>query len=381
MKKTLTVPILFLALVGLLTACGGGPASPAPDSGGRATVPARQVSEWDALVAAAQKEGQVTLYGTAIAPATRDGVIKAFKEQYGIDVEFITGRGAEIVERLRREVGAGLNIPDVGMSGTTTITTQIKPLGVLEPLEPLMVLPEIKDPAKWRKGKIAYFDEERKVISLVEFVSPSITINTQMVKAGEITAYEDLLAPKWKGQIVLNDPTTGGGGGTWFGAMVRRVMGMEKGPVFMRELAKQQPVLSRDERQMIEWVARAKYPMAIGISQSEVTAFIDLGAPVAQPRLKEPFHTSPGWANIISFARAPHPNARKLFINWVLSRDGGAIVARTYGAASTRADVPLEGVDPALVPTPQDISLDEAFYKSQSDNQKLAREIFAAFLK
>ncbi|MBI4331110.1 MAG: extracellular solute-binding protein [Chloroflexi bacterium] len=382
MKRGLLSVLCLLSLL-VFAGCREPAAPPAPSPGASAGVSqaARAVGGWEAVVAAAQKEGRVAVYGSSIVPAQRDALITAFKQRYGMDIEFTTGGSAEIAERLSRETRAGLNIADVGMFGPSTITTSIKPLGTLELLEPLLLLPEVTDGSKWRGGKIPYYDQGKQVISLIGFVSPSVTINTELVRPGEIGSYYDLLAPKWKGQIVLNDPTTGGGGGTWFGVMVRYVMGMERGVAFMRDLARQEPIMSRDHRQMIEWVAKAKYPVAIGINQEAANAFTAIGAPVSQPRLKEPFHVAFGSTNVITFQKVSHLNARTLFVNWILSQEGASIVSRTYGAPSRRTDVSMEGIDPAFVPTPQDILLDENYYKGQTEDQKLAGQVFASLLR
>lgn len=348
------------------------------------TAPAAGIDrEWNALVAAAQKEGKVMFYRSAAVSQSelRDAVTRAFKEKYGIEVEFTTAPTGELVARLDRENRGGLNLADVGMFADPPIITSIKPLGITEPLEPLLILPEVTDSSKWHGGKIPYMDVDKHGLSPVWFVSPPLTINTEMVKPGEIKSYDDILAPKWKGQIVLDDPTTFGLGANWFGFMLRSVMGKEKGLAFMRAFAKQEPIIIRDRRQQIEWVARGKYPMTIGTSQDAVNTFIAMGAPVSQPRVKEPFFAVFGSTDVIAFKRASHPNAKKLFVNWILSKDGASIISRTYGAASTRIDVSLEGVNPSLIPTPQDILLDEDFYKEQGDYLKLAGEVFGALLK
>ncbi|MBI4331113.1 MAG: extracellular solute-binding protein [Chloroflexi bacterium] len=383
MKQGMVLFILIVAWLLGAASCGekGTPAVSTPGTQPQPTPAARAAQGWEGVVAAAQKEGKLMLYGTPIMPARREAIFTAFKERYGIDLEFTTALGPEIAERLSRESRTGLNIADVGMSGPTTIATAIKPLGLLETLEPLLILPEVTDPSKWHGGKLPFHDRERQVASLAWFLSPSLTVNTELVKSGEVKSYDDLLAPKWKGQILLNDPTVGGGGGVWFGFIMTHAMGTEKGVAFMRTLARQEPIVSRDHRQMIEWVAKGKNPLAIGINQEPVNEFLKAGAPVSQPRLKEPFHVTVGSTNVVAFKNSSHPNAKKLFVNWALSKEGNSLISRAYGIASRRVDVPPEGVDPALIPTPQDILLDEDFDKAQSEHQKLAREIFAALLK
>ncbi|MBI4333321.1 MAG: extracellular solute-binding protein [Chloroflexi bacterium] len=374
------IPLLLLLLAGCAerTAPTAAPAATqAKPSGGAAAA-----TEWDAVVAAARKEGEVMLLvSTSFLPDTRTAVTRVVKEKYGIDVGFVVGRGSEVATRLSREISAGLNINDVGLIGPSTITTDIKPLGVLDSLEPFLVLPEVKDPSKWLGGRIPYFDKDRQVIFLAADMKKGVAINTEMVKPGEIASYYDLLSPRWKGQVVVNDPSIAGGGNTWFGAMTHNILGPEKGIAFMRDLARHEPIVSRDERLMVEWVARGKYPVAIAVSSPVVRDFAARGAPITQPRLKEPFHIAFGATNVIAFKKAPHPNAQKLFINWFLSKEGVSTIFSTLPSVYMRTDVSQEGLDPSLIPTPQDVFLDENFYKGQDDDRKLASQIFGPLAK
>ncbi|MBI4331115.1 MAG: extracellular solute-binding protein [Chloroflexi bacterium] len=379
--KNGTLLLTLVVVAGLMVAaCGPAPGPTAAPSAPAQAPAAMSPGQWDALVAAARQEGKVMIYRSGVVSGEREAVIQAFKDAFGIDVEYTVGGSAEILERLDRESRAGLNLADVAMLGGSAVLP-IKPLGLLEPLPPLLALPEVIDASKWQRGKIPFLDEEKTALSPIWFVSPPLTINTELVKPGEIQSNEDFLAPKWKGQIVLDDPTTFGLGANWFSFVLRDVMGIEKGQAFWRAFARQEPVITRDRRQQMEWVARGKYPMSIGTSQDAVNTFVALGAPLSQPRLKEPFFVALGSTNVIAFKKASHPNAKKLFVNWILSKAGASVISRTYGAPSTRIDVPTEGINPVLMPLPQDVVLSEAFYKRQTEDLKLAGEVFAALLK
>lgn len=87
------------------------------------------------------------------------------------------------------------------------------------------------------------------------YSTKSIVINTNMVKAGEIKGYADLLNQQWKGKILLNDPTKAGSGGKLFGVVGSRIMGWD----YWDKILKQYPALVTDQRLLVEWVARGRY--------------------------------------------------------------------------------------------------------------------------
>src|SRR3970282_1988369 len=107
--------------------------------------------------------------------------------------------------------------------------------------------------------------------------------------------------------IVYNDPTTSGSGSTWFAInMATNNLSMD----YMRELAKQEPMLSRDERLQVEWVARGKYPIGIALDNEIIIEFQRAGAPLIDLLLTDevPYITA-GGSNIALMNRVPHPNA------------------------------------------------------------------------
>ena len=79
---------------------------------------------------------------------------------------------------------------------------------------------------------------------------------------------------------------------------------------------------------------------------------------------------------MIVFDRAPHPNAAKVFVNWILSREGAAIYSKAHGYAATRRDVSTEGIDPILIPRPNENLLGEDYEVAKEGMRKLAAEIF-----
>lgn len=374
------VPGFWFMLPLVLLACGNTATAPPNPKPAPLNVTRATVNSWDELVGAAKKEGNVTIYGAELG-AARDAIRKAFKAKYDIDIDSTEGRPAEILAKLTAERRAGLYLADVGLMGNSTFIADIKPLKITLPLENLLVLPEVTDPAKWRTGKIPYLDKEGHSLAMVAMAIPCSIYNTDLVGEGEITSFLDYLTPKWKGRIVLSDPAVAGNANNFLTTQATQNWGKEKTLEIMRQLAAQEPVMTRDQRLLLEWVARGKYPVGIGQSSAMFNEFKRLGTPIAYARLKEPPQMSSGSGNIFVLDKAPHPNAARLFVNWLLSREGATIWSGGQGYPSQRVDVSKEGFDPLVVPPPEGRIPGEDYLLAQGEMRKLAQEIFANLRK
>ena len=333
-------------------------------------------SDWDRTVEAAKKEGRVVIYAASIGDA-KQLLTKGFKDTYGIELEFVLGRSTELVKRMITERSSGIYAVDAGLQGLTTYFNQLRPLNVMVNLEPWLVLPTVTDPGKWRSGKLNWTDKGKTALTFCATTAPYIAINTGMVKEGEITSNEDLLVPKFKGKIVINDPTIAGNGAEWFSYIVLEAFGKEKGEKYMRALALQEPVITRDQRQQVEWVARGKHAVGLGLTQSEVVKMAGVGAPIKFVNPKEGLPLTSGPMNIMVLDKAPHPNATKVFVNWLLTDEGGRLASQGSGYPSERVAVSNRNFDPITVPGPKDVLPGEEYKLAQNDMIKLARKIFA----
>ncbi len=365
---------------------GADPAVGASAGAKRGAAPFKSVSpdwqkKWDTLVTAAKKEGKVVVYLGPSPPEVRTEVAKAFKDKYGISVEFFTGRGGEVVARLQAEKAGGINVADAVIIGDTNWFDEVRPMKISSPLDPLLILPEVKNPARWRGGKLPMMDDTRQALAFVTIADQFYTVNKDMVKEGEMSTVMDLLKPAWKGKIVMNDPSMSGNGSAWFAFIMLKALGEEKGAQFMRGLARQEPLISRDSRQITEWVARGKYPVAVGASLGMPISFIKQGAPIRLARVKDGTVLTTGIGIVMATNYAPHPAAAQLFVNWLLSREGGTVWSQAYGYPSTRIDVATKGFLPEVIPAPTDIYPDEAYIVKKAELNKIAKEIFGPLIK
>ncbi len=374
--------VLFIALAVCYSpvAWGAAKAPAAAKASGKAAAAADWRAKWDSTVAEAKKEGRLVVYAGSIGEAGR-ALAAAFKGKFGISLDMVQGRGEEIVARIQSERKAGIYGVDVGLPGMSWYFTSIKPMGITLPIQPVLILPEVLDPAQWREHKLPIGDKAGHLAVILLGAQPHLAVNGDIVKPGEITSINDLLQPRWRGKIVMNDPSVGGAGSEVFTFTVREVMGMEKGMAYMKALAGQDPVIVRDLRLMTEWIARGKYAIGWGPDPAPTAEFIRSGAHLVIPTMKEPRPTTSATCNITVFDKAPHPSAEKVFVNWLMSREGATIFSKSYGYPSTRLDVPTEGIDPGLLLGPNEVILGEDYQMAKGQMRKLAAQVFRGLIK
>jgi iron(III) transport system substrate-binding protein len=312
------------------------------------SVPAGEVaprSEWETTITAAEKEGQLVVYTGGEVSQIR--IEEAFQSAYPkIKVTTLTGRGSQLGPRIIAERRAGKYLVDLFIGGKGTAYAVLHPAKVLAPIQALLALPEVVDQSKWWQGKHRYVDAEQKYIfafvgsgSVVE-----IRYNTKLVNPKEFTTYWDLLNPRWKGKIVATDPRMGG----MDSLVIFFYYHPTLGPDFMRKLYGEMNVtIARDYRQPIDWLATGKFSICMPCNSRETRNAIQQGLPIGQILdLKEGGNMTSGGGTISLIDKAPHPNAAKLFVNWLLSREGQLEFQKRDGADSLRIDISKQNVLP-----------------------------------
>lgn len=308
--------------------------------------------EWDRVLGAAKKEGRVVVWGPP-GPNARDALTKGFQESYpGIDLEFTGGSGSSGSPKLLRERRAKHFLLDVHIGGTTTILTTLRPTGTLDPIKPALILPEVLDSTKWLKGKLDYSDAKgRYNLVFTSAVKIPVAINPKLVKPGEIRSFRDLLDPKWAGKIAMRDPT---GPGPGLATVTHWYAHNALGSEFIRDLfVKQKMILSRNDRQLLDWVTRGRYAIVISPSELATSELEAKGVHVelmGADQLKEGSYLTAAFGSVALINRAPHPNAAKTYINWLLSRKAQTAWSHASGYPSRRLDVPRDKVNPLSVP-------------------------------
>lgn len=315
------LPVVFGALVLLCAMLGSVSAAE--------STPA-WAAEMERTLEGAKKEGQLAAYHTR-GPFER--LFAEFTKRYpAVKVVSVAGRGGDLIARLMAERRGDKYLADVYLGSTGTPLDVLYPAKVLEPIQPLMILPEVKDPSFWLHKQHHFGDPEGKYIFVFEGVVRSdMAYNTSLVDPNEFHSYWDLLKPKWKKKIVAMDPSLAG---FPTGLLQFAYYHPELGPKFLRQLfGAMDIVLARDGRQIVDWLSVGKFAIALAAPANEVFSAMKQGLPLGrfEPRaFKEGVYMRPTQGSLSVLNRNPHPNATKLFINWLLSVEGQTLYQKFF---------------------------------------------------
>lgn len=334
---------------------------------------------WEKVLVDAKKEGKVTVYTGSVAPSVRQALASAFKDRFGVALEFIPGRGTEIAQKLIFERHSGVYIADIVILGPDSSLTLKENQTFVSPVSSL-ILPEVLDAKAWPGGDLPFFDRDRLLFPLTLGYQSYTIFNTEFVRENEIKSYLDFLDPKLKGKIVLSDPKVGGGSGiNWVTFILQHAFGPEEGKKYLQQIARQDILITRDNRLQVEWTARGKYTIAIGPTVSLVSEFIKDGAPLKWARLREGGSLAPTASLVGKIDNPAHPNAAAILINWLLTEEGQTLFSKSFGQPAVRLGISSEGIDPGRIPQPGEKTYlaDEDFTISSKETSiKIAREIF-----
>jgi ABC-type Fe3+ transport system substrate-binding protein len=318
-----------------------------------ASAPARASEPYQAdpkLVEAARKEGQVVLYTSLIVEQIVRPMIKAFTAAVpGIDVKYVRGDGLALVLRMTNELKAGRVQSDVW--NTVDGVLPLKQAGALAPFEvpsARSLPPGLVDPAHfWVASNLGI---------------RSMAYNTQLIASNIAPRnYHDLLDPRWKGKMVWNPKSMTGAWG--FIDTAVRTMGEPQGMDYLHALARQEIVpLPIAIRAVLDRVIAGEYAIGLEMNNTHVAVSAAQGAPIAFVPLDRVSET----LQVSGITKgAPHPNAARLFVDFMVSR-AGQEVFRDNDYIPMHPDVPAkiaslkpeQGGYQAVVYTPEEIDAD-----------------------
>lgn len=303
-------------------------------------------TEWERTLQAAKKEGELFIY----ASDTAEVLFKEFEKKYQIKVITAAagGGGRFALERLLPERRAGKYLADLYIWSPSTgyMLYQAK---VFDPIKRVLTLPEVTDQSMWWQGRHHYVDPEAEYLFSFEGGGRAfITYNTDLVNPSEFKSHWDLLNPKWKGKIVAFDPT----GNFASGGLKFFYYNSELGPEFLRRLLTEMDIaVSRELHQIMDWLAKGKFAISMLAAASTLRAdrAKEQGLPVnwfGPKQFKEGAALAAGAGAVALINNAPHPNAAKVAINWLLSREGQIGYQKIFdpGHDSLRIDIPKDSV-------------------------------------
>jgi ABC-type Fe3+ transport system substrate-binding protein len=275
------------------------------------------------LVRKAQQEKEVVYYTELIVDQIVRPLAAAFEKTYGIKVVFWRGDSQQVTLKLSMERKAARTQADVWSS----------PSGLGSMISDKVIAPFMADNAA---ALPAEFRDRNGYWVATNMIVLGAAVNTSLVAAAERPrSHDDLLAPRWRDKLVWkpNDIT-----GAWgFIGNALTSMGEQAGLAYLRKLNAQNIApLGAATRAILDQVGAGEYPMMLGVSNHNVEIARKAGAPIAWLPLDA------AWATLHTIgliAGAPHPNAGRLFIDFVLSKTGQEIF-RNAGYLPARLDTP-----------------------------------------
>ena len=285
------------------------------------------------LLAAAKKEGQLTMY-TSLNLKDSVPITEAFEKKTGVKVELWRASSEKVLQRGVTEARAGRFAADVFETNGPE----------MEALYREKLMEEFYSP-NFRDLPAAAFPKHRHYVA-DRFNFFTIGYNTNLVKPEEVpSSYEELVLPRWAGRVGIE-----GSDVDWFGAMVKS-MGEEKGMAFFRKLAESRPQIRTGHTLMAELVASGEIPLAATIYNHNIERLAVKGAPVKWKAINPTF----GRPNAIGLSRrAPHPSAALLFADFMLSKEGQTLIKeRNRVPSSLSVDThlnkfPFRMIDPVI---------------------------------
>ncbi len=198
----------------------------------------------------------------------------------------------------------------------------------------------------WFQGELPWMDKEHMAFMLTLQPGLAMAINTDMVKPDEVKSWRDLLDPKWKGKWAFFDPAGSGG----YGANCFQTLLYTMGEDFVRALANEKPLITKDKRLPVDWLAHGKVAIAVAPAPEVLVEFTQAGVGNIKPVTPQEGTWVAGGAlgAIGLFEHSAHPNSAKVFTNALTGKEAQEMIGPASGLQSTRADVSTAHLAPGM---------------------------------
>lgn len=317
----------------LLAACSGGgaddgPAAPDPDADGSSEASNGADDDLDALIAAAQEEGSLTLYGAPSQEALQADAT-AFQEQYGVSVEIVQIVAGPLTVRADQEFQSGQAMADVLMTTDTVAMDRWYEEGYLTDL-PDVDYPPASEPN----------------YAPIQSIGQGILYNSDEVSEADLPqTWGDLLGSEWSGRIVVGSPRIGPG---YIGVYHALLQDEQYGEAYFEELSGQEPRVLESPALLAQSIVSGD--AAIGFTAFEYLASnIKRDSPDAPVEFQYLDIAPIVQTNVALVADGPNPAAAELFVRWMMSEDGQPVHNGEFRATS-----PLGEYETTLTSVPED---------------------------
>jgi ABC-type Fe3+ transport system substrate-binding protein len=264
-----------------------------------------------------------------------DATLDIFSKKFGIKVDPTVARPSAVVQRIQTEQKNGLFLADVWWSITGQMTSIGVPAGMFDQFEKYMVFPEVKDVTNWRHPDYLYGDSKRLVFTHTHEVNRGMYRNRDVVPEVTVESYESLMDPRLKGKIVVRDSSVPNAGSYALAPIYKA-----KGADFLLKFLKEQlPRVYENPEQLDTALIRGAAGLAIG---GQSTSFAQCKT---DGGCKNIFEVE-GFSSAVSrglavFKNAPNPDATKVFVNWILSKEGQEVFVREWAKVNPSAGLSM----------------------------------------
>jgi iron(III) transport system substrate-binding protein len=301
-------------------------------------------------VAKAKAEGKVSWYtSTPIGQAQK--IVAAFKQQYGIEVELFRSGGSAILSRFQQEMAAGRVSVDVLTHSEPAAASALNKKGYFVPFKPKN-FDKIPDAAKAADGS---------------FVGQRLNMMTHYVRSDKVAAadepktWDDLLNAKYKGKLVMTDPA--------FTSLQVSVVGMiakDRGWTFYEKLRANDVMIVQGNQQVSDMLKRGERVIAVGALDSYAADLKHEGHPIKTLYPTDGVFIIPSPTSVVK--GAPHPNAAKLFAEFMIG-DVAQKIFPADGGYSVRTDIAPPAGSPDLKSL-KIISVDDDYIERETQRIK-----------
>ena len=297
--------------------------------------------EWDKLLAAAKGEGEVILI---VPPSSTHRAFlsqewpKAFPD---IKLSQTALPGGQLMPRLTVERQAGKYLWDLALTGSDN-GFEMRDAGMVDPILPELLFPDVKDPKTWGGWDEAFMDKERKYVFAARSFLKMPFYNAALLAPEKVKRLgtKVFLDPGLKESVIWHDPLFGGSGRT-FAPVMLRLLGKDG----LRTFVTDQVVFTAKMMDLVERMARGQFAMSLGPVMTQMLgrykkAGVDFDIRPLGNTPELGAYGNTGGSNTVVVKNRPHPNATRVFLNWYLSKPVAAALAKRMGEDSRRVDIP-----------------------------------------
>jgi iron(III) transport system substrate-binding protein len=299
-----------------------------------AALPARaQMQPWEKeLYEAAKKEKPVTVYTAHYNTEEAADLCAAFEKKYpGLQCKFVRTTAQVAYQRLQQDIQSNAPVASVFSSTDVSHYPALKAKGLL--------LHYVPHNAANQVDSLKPYNDKDGFYWVTAAALMTLTYNTSLVSAKDAPKnWPDLLDPKWKGKVSIGHPAFSGYVGTWV-VLMRKLYGWD----YFTKLEKNEPQIGRSVNDTVTMLNSKERAVAAG---SEATTLLsrDKGNPLAV------VYPTDGALLMVSPSgipkNAPSPNAGKLYMEFLLSKEAGEVQVKTHSLAVMKGVAPAPGTKP-----------------------------------